>query len=334
MQPLKKQPGGEDEARRMMDEARRVLQNESDSIAALKERIDATFVEVVHLLDACPGHVVVLGIGKSGLIGQKIAATFSSIGLPAVFLHAAEASHGDLGIIGKGDVLLAISNSGETEEMVRLLPVINRLKCTLVAMTGRPDSTLAKRAHYVLNVGVKEEACPLNLVPTSSTTATLAMGDALALVLLEKRGFRPEDFAQYHPGGSLGRRLLTTVEDLMHSGDEVPKVPENADLPAIITEMSRKRFGTTLVVDAGGLLTGIITDGDLRRLMESGKDLKSVTAASLMSRSPKYVGRDNMATKALQFMDEHSITCVVVSPDGRQIDGIIHLHDLLKAGIL
>jgi len=334
MQPLKKQPGDPDETRRMMEEARRVLQNESDSIAQLKDRIDATFVEVVNLLDACPGHVVVLGIGKSGLIGQKIAATFSSIGLPAVFLHAAEASHGDLGIIGKEDVLLAISNSGETEELLRLLPVINRLKCTLVAMTGRPDSTLAKRADYVLNVGVTEEACPLNLVPTSSTTATLAMGDTLALVLLEKRGFRPEDFAQYHPGGSLGRRLLTTVEDIMHSGDEVPKVPETADLPAIITEMSRKRFGTTLVVDAGGLLTGIITDGDLRRLMESGKDFKSVTAAGLMSRGPKYVGRDNMATKALQFMDEHSITCVVVSEDGRQIDGVIHLHDLLKSGIL
>lgn len=334
MQPLKKDPGGKDEALRMMEEARRVLQNESDSIAQLKERIDATFVEVVHRLDACKGHVVVLGIGKSGLIGQKIAATFSSIGLPALFLHAAEASHGDLGIIGKEDLLLAISNSGETEELVRLLPIINRRKCTLVAMTGRPDSTLAKRADFVLNIGVKEEACPLNLVPTSSTTATLAMGDALALVLLEKRGFRPEDFAQHHPGGSLGRRLLTTVEDLMHSGDEVPQVAEDANLPAIITEMSRKRFGTTLVVDAGGLLSGIITDGDLRRLMESGKDFQSIHARDLMSRTPKCVGKDHMATKAVQFMDEHSITCVVVSSDGRQIDGIIHLHDLLKAGVI
>ncbi len=335
MQPLKSESGRDPEQeKKMLEAARRVLKNESDSIAALIDRLDTAFLDVVDLLDACPGHVVVLGIGKSGLIGQKIAATFSSIGLPAMFLHAAEASHGDLGIVGKQDIILAISNSGETEELVRLLPVINRLKCTLVAMTGRPDSTLGKRANYVLNIGVEEEACPLNLVPTSSTVTTLAMGDTLALVLLEKRGFRPEDFAQFHPGGTLGRRLLTTVEDLMHSGEEVPTVTEDADIYTIISEMSQKRLGTTLVVDDQRLILGVITDGDLRRLMESKKDLNAVTAGGLMHKNPKHVLRENMATKALQYMEEHSITCVVVSEDGRRIDGIIHLHDLLKSGIL
>jgi len=325
MQPLKKSLP--ELKNKIIEAGKRVLRIESESVADLIDRIDQTFVDVVSLLDECPGHLVVLGIGKSGLVGQKIAATFSSIGLSAVFVHAAEASHGDLGIIGKEDVILAISNSGETEEMVRLLPVINRRKCTLVAMTGNPDSTLAKRAHYVLDIGVKEEACSLNLVPTASTTATLAMGDTLAMGLLEKRGFKEDDFALNHPGGSLGRKLLVTVADLMHAGDTIPNIY------AVLTEMSRKRLGTTLVVDDKGQMAGVITDGDLRRLMESKRDIATINAGELMSKNPKTVKKDDMATKALQMMEEFSITCIAVSDDGKQIDGMIHLHDLLRSGI-
>ena len=331
MQPLKK--SSPELTNKIIEAGKRVLRIESESVADLIGRIDQTFVDVVSLLDECPGHLVVLGIGKSGLVGQKIAATFSSIGLSAVFVHAAEASHGDLGIIGKEDVILAISNSGETEEMVRLLPVINRRKCTLVAMTGNPDSTLAKRAHYVLDIGVAEEACALNLVPTASTTATLAMGDTLAMGLLEKRGFKEDDFALNHPGGSLGRKLLVTVEDLMHAGDTIPTVPENADIYAVLTEMSRKRLGTTLVVNGQGQMAGVITDGDLRRLMESKRDIAQISASDLMSAHPKTVKKDDMATKALQMMEEFSITCIAVSDDGKAIDGMIHLHDLLRSGI-
>jgi len=334
MQPLKKfSPVAPELQQKIIDAGKRVLRIESESVADLIDRIDQTFVDVVSLLDACPGHMVVMGIGKSGLVGQKIAATFSSIGLAAVFLHAAEASHGDLGIIGKEDIILAISNSGETEEIVRLLPVINRRKCTLVAMTGNPDSTLAKRAHYVLNIAVKEEACSLNLVPTASTTATMAMGDSLAMGLLEKRGFKSDDFALNHPGGSLGRQLLVTVADVMHAGDTIPTVTEDTDIYAVLTEMSRKRLGTTLVVNDRGQMMGIITDGDLRRLMESKRDIATVSAADLMSTNPKTVQKDDMATKALQLMEEYSITCIAVSEDGKQIDGMVHLHDLLRSGI-
>lgn len=334
MQPLKKtSPISRELKEKIIEAGKRVLRIESESVADLIDRVDQTFVDVVSLLDDCPGHLVVLGIGKSGLVGQKIAATFSSIGLSAVFVHAAEASHGDLGIIGKEDIILAISNSGETEEMVRLLPVINRRKCTLVAMTGNPDSTLAKRAHYVLDISVKEEACPENLVPTASTTATMAMGDTLAMGLLEKRGFVADDFALNHPGGSLGRKLLVTVADVMHAGDTIPTVSENADIYAVLTEMSRKRLGTTLVVDDKGQMAGIITDGDLRRLMESKRDISSISAVDLLSTNPKTVEKDDMATKALQMMEEYSITCIVVSPDGKTIDGMIHLHDLLRSGI-
>jgi arabinose-5-phosphate isomerase len=334
MQPLKKSSNVSPELKdKIIAAGKRVLRIESESVSDLMDRVDSTFVDVVSLLDDCPGHLVVLGIGKSGLVGQKIAATFSSIGLSAIFLHAAEASHGDLGIIGKEDIILAISNSGETEEMVRLLPVINRRKCTLVAMTGNPDSTLAKRAHYVLDIAVREEACSLNLVPTASTTATMAMGDSLAMGLLEKRGFKEDDFALNHPGGSLGRKLLVTVQDLMHAGDTIPMVPEDADIYAVLTEMSLKRLGTTLVVDGKGQMKGLITDGDLRRLMESKRDISTVSAADLMSADPRTVQKDDMATKALQIMEEFSITCIAVSDDGKQVDGMIHLHDLLRSGI-
>lgn len=237
----------------------------------MADRLDASFAEIVELMDGIMNrgqHLVITGIGKSGIIGNKIASTFSSIGLPTIFLHAAEASHGDLGLLKPNDTLMMVSNSGETAELITLLPAINRRKCTLVALTGAPQSTLGQRAHHVLNVGVREEACTLNLVPTASTTATLAMGDALAMALLAKRGFKPEDFAQFHPGGSLGRRLLTTVDDLMHAGDAIPTVSENSGFFEVLHEMSSKRLGSTLVTAPTGTIKGIITDGDIRRLIE------------------------------------------------------------------
>ena len=317
----------------LLDLARETLEIEARAVLRMSSRLNDDFATACRLCVATTGRVVVTGMGKSGHIASKIAATLASTGTPAFFMHPAEASHGDLGIIGKEDIILAISNSGETEEMVKLLPVINRRKCTLVAMTGNPDSTLAKRAHYVLNIAVKEEACSLNLVPTASTTATMAMGDSLAMGLLEKRGFKSDDFALNHPGGSLGRQLLVTVADVMHAGDTIPTVTEDTDIYAVLTEMSRKRLGTTLVVNDRGQMMGIITDGDLRRLMESKRDIATVSAADLMSKNPKTVQKDDMATKALQLMEEYSITCIAVSEDGKQIDGMVHLHDLLRSGI-
>ncbi len=313
--------------------AQRVLKIESDSVAGLIARIDDRFAQVVQALDQCQGHVVVTGMGKSGLIGQKIAATFSSIGVPSVFLHAAEASHGDVGILSRGDIVIAISNSGETEEIIKLLPTLNRIKCSLVAMTGNPVSTLAKRSDHLLDISVEEEACSIGLVPTASTTAALAMGDALAMAILDLRGFREEDFALNHPGGSLGRKLLMTVGDLMHTGDEIPKVLEDANIYDVIKEMSQKRLGTTLVVAQNSDLRGIITDGDLRRLIENKKDISGTVAGDLMGKNPRCIPRDRLAQKAVQIMEENAITSLVVSEDGKHIEGILHLQDLLKAGI-
>lgn len=321
---------------RILESGRRALQIESRALADLAERLDTDFIRVVELLDGLMDHshhLIVTGIGKSGLVGNKIAATFSSIGLPSVFLHAAEASHGDLGLIKEGDTLLAISNSGETEELLKLLPAINRRKCVLVAMTGNRSSTLAKRAQWVLDVSVEEEACSMNLVPTASTTACLALGDALAMALLTKRGFRPEDFAQFHPGGSLGRKLLTTVEDLMHTGEEVPRVTETTPFFEVLREMSLKRLGSAVVVDASGHILGIITDGDIRRLLERQTDPGAVVARDFMSPGPRTIPRDHMAARALQVMEEAKITSLIVSPDGRRIDGFLHMHDLLRAGL-
>lgn len=320
----------------LLEAGRRALKIESQALEDLSARLDSSFVEVVNLLDHLMSesrHLVITGIGKSGLIGNKIAATFSSIGLPTIFLHAAEASHGDLGILKQGDTLLMISNSGETEELLKLLPAINRRRCTLVAMTGAPNSTLGRRAQMVLDVSVSKEACSLNLVPTASTTATLALGDALAMALLTKRGFKPEDFAQFHPGGSLGRRLLTTVADLMHQGDAIPTVSEEADFFSVLHEMSSKRLGVTLVTDQNQAILGIITDGDIRRLIEKKADTTHLHAKKFMSPEPRHINKNELAAKALQKMEEHQITSLVVSPDGTRLDGILHLHDLLKAGL-
>jgi|TARA_Y100000310_G_C20579990_1_gene762483 arabinose-5-phosphate isomerase len=317
----------------LIETAKRVFKIESDAVAALADRLGSDFSEAVHVLDRKEGRLFVTGMGKSGLIGKKIAATMSSVGLPAVFVHAAEGIHGDLGLVSRNDRVIAISNSGETEEILKLLPTLNRLKCTLITMTGNLQSTLANRSDYVLDVGVKEEAGGNGLIPTSSTTATLAMGDALVIAYLHLCGFREEDFALNHPGGSLGRKMLTTVEDLMHVGNEIPMVYENADIATIISEMTRKRLGATLVTDKNKTLKGVITDGDLRRMIEEKKDLSKVKASDLMGIQPKWIKKDEVATKAIQLMEEYSITSLVVSEDGKKVTGVIHLHDLLKAGI-
>ena len=324
----------DDQRKCIVDTGRRVLQTESAAVAALVDRVGDAFVSTVNLLDGCRGKVILTGIGKSGLIGMKISGTLSSLGIPSVFLHASEASHGDVGIIAKDDVIIAISNSGETEEILKILPTFNRLNCPLITLTGNLDSTLAKKSDHVLDVSVKEEACPLDLVPTASTTAALAMGDALAMALMEKKGFKAEEFAQFHPGGSLGKKLLTTINDVMHTGPDIPIVSEASTIYEVISEMSGKRLGSCIVVDDDKNIQGFITDGDLRRLIETKKDISETIARELMGKSPKTIGPDSMAAKAAQVMEEFSITCLIVSADGKSVDGIIHLHDLLKAGVV
>lgn len=314
------------------ERGKRVLEIEARAISALVDRLDQRFTDAVAVLARCEGKVVVTGMGKSGLIGQKIAATLASTGSPAFFLHPAEAIHGDLGMVTRGDTLLAISNSGETEEVVKLLPVLKRLNIPVVAMTGKLHSTLAKHSDVVLDVSVAEEACPLGLAPTASTTATLAMGDALAIALLEHRGFKAEDFALVHPGGTLGRRLLLKVSDVMHQGAAVPKVKATAPAREAILQMTGKQLGMTTVVNRAGRLVGVITDGDLRRALEQGKDLRKAKAADLGTKSPKSIGPDTLATAALELMERHSITSLVVL-DGQTIRGVVHLHDLLKHGV-
>lgn len=314
-------------------EGKRVLAIEAQAIAGLAERLDHRFTAAVELLYGCAGKVVVSGMGKSGLIGQKIAATLASTGTPAFFLHPAEGIHGDLGMLARRDSLVAISNSGETEELLKLLPFMKRLNIPVIAMTGRPQSTLAKNSEVVLDVSVQEEACPMGLAPTASTTATLAMGDALAIALLQKRGFKEEDFAQFHPGGTLGRRLLLKVRDLMHQGTAIPQVSGQASAHDAILEMTAKKLGMTTVVDQAGQLLGIITDGDLRRILEKGVDLAAARAGDLATKRPKTIGPDELAAKALQIMEQYSITALVVEESGR-IVGIIHLHDLLKSGVV
>lgn len=320
----------------MIDAAKTVLQIEADAVLALQSRIDGDFTRAVELILACEGRVVVTGMGKSGLICQKIAATMASTGTPTLFLHPAEGIHGDLGMMTKGDVVIAISYSGETEEICRILPVIKRMGLPLVAISGNPASTLAQAGDVHLDISVSEEACPLGLAPTASTTATLAMGDALAVVLLEERGFKAEDFALFHPGGALGKKLLLRVEDLMHSGDDVPLVSPETLLRDALFEITSKQLGVTGVVDAEKNLLGVFTDGDLRRVMAQGLDTLQQPINEVMSRSPKRVLRRNLAAKALQIMETHSITSLFVfEKDESQIPvGVVHLHDLLKAGVV
>ncbi len=314
--------------------AKRVLTIEADAVRALTERLGASFTDAVETILGATGKVVVTGMGKSGLICQKMAATLASTGTPSFFLHPAEGAHGDLGMLMKNDVLIAVSNSGETEEIIKMIPVVKRLSIKLVAMTGAASSTLAREADVSLDVGVAEEACPLGLAPTASTTATLAMGDALAVALLERRGFREEDFANIHPAGSLGRKLMK-VSDMMHSGKEVPRVDLMTPMKDVVVEMTGKRFGMTGVFD-GDILKGIITDGDLRRNLEKGNDILSKTASELMTELPKTIPALAVAERALKLMEDHSITALFVSgdPDSSRVVGVVHLHDLIKAGVI
>jgi len=317
-----------------LDVGRRVLDIEARAVQALIQRLDSGFSDAVDLLYQCKGKVVVAGMGKSGLIGQKIAATMASTGTPSFFLHPAEGLHGDLGMLARKDLLIAISNSGETQEILQLLPFMERMGIPVLAIVGRKGSTLAKNSAVALDVSVAEEACPMGLAPTASTTATLAMGDALAVALLEKRGFKEQDFAQFHPGGTLGRRLLVKVRDLMHRGQDVPKVMETVLAPVAILEMSAKKLGMTTVVDRAGALVGVITDGDLRRFLQQGGDFSKITAGSLASRRPKLIGPDELAAKAVEMMERYSITTLVVAESLKRIVGVVHLHDLLKHGIV
>ncbi len=319
---------------KILKRARDVLDIESQGILSLIDRLDENFVRAVDLLFDCKGKVVVTGLGKSGLICHKIAATLSSTGTPALFLHAGDAIHGDLGMIMKGDAVLAVSNSGETDEILKLLPIIRRFGLKLIVITGNPNSTLSRAADVVLNAAVKEEACPMGLSPTASTTAALAMGDALAVVLLEKKGFKEEDFALRHPGGILGRKLLLLVEDLMHRDAEVPLVSEETPIKEALLEITSKRLGVTGVIDGQGNLAGVITDGDLRRGLESKGDIFDLKAKDLMGRNPKTISADALAVHAVEVMEEYSITSLFILENGRRRPlGIVHLHDLLKAGI-
>lgn len=320
----------------MLDKARQVLKIEAEAILALVDRIDGGFSQAVAMLLACQGRVVITGMGKSGLICQKIAATMASTGTPALFLHPAEGIHGDLGMLTKGDVVIAVSNSGETEEITRILPVIKRMGLPLVAMSGNPNSTLARAGDVFLDISVREEACPLGLAPTASTTATLAMGDALAVALLVERGFREEDFALFHPGGALGKRLLLRVEDLMHAGNDIPLVARGTPLKEALFEITSKKLGITGVAAEGGTLAGVFTDGDLRRALAQGIEVLNRPIDAVMNVNPKRILRTNLAAKALQKMEEHSITSLFVfeTEEDRVPVGIIHLHDLLKAGVV
>lgn len=316
-----------------LDLARKVLQTESAAVLALADRLDHRFVRAVELVRDCRGRVIVTGMGKSGIICRKIAATLTSTGTPAFFLHPAEAVHGDLGVIQAQDVVIALSYSGETEELVRVLETIKRMGAHLIAITGDHRSSLAQSANVTLDCHVSEEACPLNLVPTASTTAALALGDALAMSVLVEKGFQPEDFASLHPGGKLGKKLMR-VEQLMHGGEAVPIVSVETAMHDVIYEMSRKGLGMTCVIERDGTLAGIITDGDLRRTMFASSDVLSLTAAAVMTRDPVVIGRMTMAAEALNVLERRKITAVVVVDAGRRVEGVVHLHDLWRTELV
>jgi arabinose-5-phosphate isomerase len=317
----------------MLDLARKVLRTEANAILSLVDRLNGDFENALQILFDCRGRVVVTGMGKSGIICRKIAATFSSTGTSAFFLHPAEAIHGDLGALRDDDVVVAVSYSGETEELIRLLESIRRIGAQLIAITGDPTSTLARAADVTLDCRISEEACPMNLVPTASTTAALALGDALAMTLLVKKGFREEDFASLHPGGKLGRRLMR-VEHAMHSGESAPIVRMSAPMADVFHEMSSKRLGMTCVVDDQSRLVGVFTDGDLRRLMTRVADVLALTAGQVMTPRPITIHRQLLAVEALKIMETHKITSVVVVDDDRRVEGVVHLHDLWRTQMI
>lgn len=322
------------EASRAIRLAKGALDIEAAAVLGLKNRLGSGFAKAVELILGLSGRVVVMGMGKSGHIGRKIAATLASTGTPALFVHPAEASHGDLGMITARDLVLAISNSGESEELNLILPVLKRLGTPLLAMTGRPDSTLARHADVFLDSAVDKEACPLNLAPTASTTAQLALGDALAVALLDARGFKPEDFARSHPGGALGRKLLTHVGAVMRSGDDVPRVGPQASFSELMREMSQKGLGATAVVDPAGRVLGIFTDGDLRRLVEKGQDLRQLCAADVMHRKPSTIALSALAAEAAELMELRRITSVLVIDAKGLLCGAVNSNDLMRAKVI
>jgi arabinose-5-phosphate isomerase len=313
---------------------RKALEIERAGLDALLPRVDDSFVRACEIMLECKGRLVVTGMGKSGHIGGKLAATFASTGTPAFFVHPGEASHGDLGMITRQDVVLAISYSGETDELVTILPLIKRLGVPLISMTGKPDSTLAKASDVHIDVSVEQEACPLNLAPTASTTATLAMGDALAVSLLEARGFTPEDFAMAHPGGTLGRRLLLKITDIMHTGERLPRVGPEVSVSTALLEMTRKGLGMTAVVDKKDKLLGVYTDGDLRRTLDHGIDVRTANITDVMTKGGKTAKAGWLAAEAVQLMEKHKITALLVVDETDKLVGAIHMHDLLRAGVV
>ena len=319
----------------ILDIAKKVLKIEANAIEGLIERLNGSFQDAIELIYASKGKVIVTGMGKSGLIGKKVAATLASTGTPAFFMHPAEASHGDLGMVSSEDVVIAISNSGETDEILGLIPFLKRFNVRLISMTGEANSTLSKSADVCLDVTVKEEACPLGIVPTASTTAALAMGDAIAVALLIKRGFRQEDFACFHPSGSLGKKLFIKVSDLMHTGEALPLIAPHESMTGAVMEISSKRLGIAIVADNEKRIIGIITDGDVRRGIEKwGKALFDMKADEVMSKNPKTIPAEELAAKALSVMEQYSITVLVVPDERGRAEGVIHLHDILKKGIV
>jgi len=316
-----------------IERGKEVIRIETEALAALESRINGAFADAVDMIYNCKGRVIVTGLGKSGLVARKIVATMNSTGTAAVFLHPADAAHGDLGVVRKGDVAICISKSGDTEEIRQLLPMFRHIGMKVISMVGNAGSVVAKQSDIVLDVSVKEEACPHDLAPTASTTATLALGDALAMALLDKRNFTKEDFAMFHPGGNLGKRLLLRVEEMMISGKDVPVVKQQVSLPEAIVEMTSKRLGATCVVDDSGKLMGIITDGDLRRLLQRTTDIRSLTALNVASRNPKTIRQDSLAAIALEEMEDFKITQLIVVDGEHRPVGMLHLHDLVKAGL-
>ncbi|RZT38774.1 KpsF/GutQ family sugar-phosphate isomerase [Cupriavidus agavae] len=322
------------DANRALELARHTLQIEADAVSALAGRLTPAFARAVEMCLGCTGRVVVSGIGKSGHVGRKVAATLASTGTPAFFVHPAEASHGDLGMITRDDVLIAFSNSGETAELLSIIPIVKRIGAGLISITGNPESNLAKLSDAHLDGAVAQEACPLNLAPTASTTAALALGDALAVAVLDARGFGEEDFARSHPGGALGRKLLTHVRDVMRTGNAVPEVRENTPLAQALMEITRKGMAMTAVVDPEGRATGVFTDGDLRRLLETPRDWKTVPIGEVMHRNPRTVNQDQLAVEAVQIMESNRINqLLVVDGDGRLV-GALHIHDLTRAKVI
>ena len=317
----------------MIEKAKEVIRVEADAVASLGERIDEKFVQAVEMVYHCKGRVIVSGVGKSGLVARKIAATLASTGTSAFFIHAAEGLHGDLGVVREEDVILIVTKSGNTEELNALVPPLKNIGVKIITITGKLDSPLARISDVVLDASVKEEACPHDLAPTASSTAAMVLGDALAVALLERRGFTMEDFASIHPGGNLGKKLLTTVSDLMYSGDQLPLLKEDSLFSDVILEMNHKRFGAVCIVDSDGVLKGLVTEGDLRRELEKGEGILKTKASDAMSVSPKVVAPESLAVEALAILEQHNILQIIVVDDDNKPIGMLHLHDLLEAGI-